>query len=71
MEHILPQNIENFLGKKICTFETLNMTSRLPTEKDWDNYLFKTEEERQNASKFKEKLLEKIGYIADNPNSHQ
>lgn len=70
---ILPDEILTYVGKKVTTFTSfpdfIKIDSELPTEQDWDKYLFKTAEEKQKSVEAKKELLQKIGYITENPST--
>ncbi len=69
-DSILPDEIMEYVGKRVTTFTSfpdfIQIDTELPTEKDWDKYLFKTAEEKKKSEKAKEELLKKIGYYTDN-----
>ena len=61
---IFSEQIINFLGKRVCTFTKfpsfIKINTDIPTQKDWDKFLFKSENERIKSLSEKELFFMKI-----------
>lgn len=72
---ILPDEVIAHTGKRVATFTSfpdfIKIENELPTEKDWDEYLFQSAEEKQKSVEAKKLLLQKLGFDTEKSIPHQ